>query len=408
MPVIGGVAATRAVLALTAALAAALVGSGPAGAAPQVVTVAGTGVPGSSGVGGPVTSARLDQPQGIALDGGGDLFVADTDNCRVEEVPATSGTHYGVAMTAHRLYTVAGTTCAAAAGVGHPTGVAVDGAGDLFVADATGDRVLELGSSRGARLHTVAGTGTPGSAGAGGPATAAQLDDPTGVAADPSGYLFIADTENCRVEEVPAASGTHYGVAMTAGGLYTVAGTGTCGTTGLGGPAAAAQVWNPTAVAVDAQGDLLIADRGAGTLVELATAAGDHYGTSIGAGDLAVVAGAGTYAPYLNDGFPATGYAAEVNVPYGVAVATDGDLYVADTGERVVRVVPAVSGTLFGRQMSAGDLYTVVGALPTGTGGDHTKWVTAAVTTPYGVAVDAKGDVYFSDRGADEVREVRT
>ncbi len=160
-------------------------------------------------------------------------------------------------------------------------------------------------------------------------------------------------------------------------------------------------------MAVDAQGDLLIADRGAGTLVELATAAGDHYGTTIGAGDLAVVAGAGTFAPYLNDGFSATGYAAEVNLPYGLAVAADGDLYVADTYERVVRVVPAVSGTLFGRQMSAGDLYTVVGALPTGTGGDQTKWVTAAVTTPYGIAVDAKGDVYFSDRGADEVREVR-
>jgi hypothetical protein len=393
--------------ALPAVAAATLVASGPSGAAPQVVTVAGNGVPGSSGAGGPATSARLDQPGGIAVDGAGDLFVADTDNCRVVEVPAASGTHYGVAMTAHRLYTVAGTTCAAAHGVGHPTGVAVDGAGDLFVADATGDRVLELGAARGARLHTVAGTGSPGSAGEGGPAAAAQLDDPTGVAVDAAGDLFIADTDNCRVEEVPAASGTRYGVVMTTGGLYTVAGTGTCGMTGLGGPAAAAQLANPTAVAVDAQGDLLIGDRGEGTVVELAAGAGDHYGTTIGAGDLALVVGAGTYAPYLADGFSATGYAAEVNFPYGLAVAADGDLYVADTGERVVRVVPAVSGTLFGRQMSAGDLYTLIGALPTGTGSDQTKWVTAQVTTPYGVAVDAKGDVYFSDRGADEVREVR-
>jgi sugar lactone lactonase YvrE len=392
---------------MPAVLGAALGWPGTAGAAPQVLTVAGTGVAGSSGLGGPATSARLDQPAGIALDGAGDVFVADTDNCRVEEVPAAAGTHYGVAMVAHRLYTVAGTTCTATHAIGYPTGVAVDAAGDLFVADATGDRVLELGAGHGSRLHTVAGTGSPGSAGEGGPAGTAHLDDPTGLAVDPAGDLFIADTENCRVEEVPAAAGTHYGVAMTAGRLYTVAGTGTCGMTGLGGPAGAAELSNPTAVAVDAHGDLLIADRGTGTVVELAAVAGDDYGTTVGAGDLAVVAGLGTYASYLDDGFAATGYAAEVNFPYGLAVAANGDLYLTDSEERVVRVVPAVSGTLFGRQMSAGDLYTVVGALPTGTGDDKTKWVTANVTTPYGIAVDAKGDVYFSDRGADEVREVR-
>jgi len=407
----GGGVAAKVVVALMAALSTAtvstLIASSLAGASPQVVTVAGTGAPGSSGPGGAATSARLDQPSGITLDGAGDLFIADTDNCRVAEVPATSGDHFGLPMTAHHLYVVAGSRCGAGRGVGYPTGVAVDESGDLFIADASGNRVLELAPTQGAKPHVVAGTGTAGAAGVGGPATEAQLHEPTGIGVDGSGDLFIADTENCRVEEVPSSAGTHYGVPMTAGHLYTVAGSGTCGTTGMGGPASAAELQNPTAVALDSAGDLIIGNRGAGNVVEVATASGDHYGTTIGAGDLAVIAGAGTFAPYLDDGFAANGYAAEVNFPYGLAVASNGSLYLADTGERVVRVVPAVSGTVFGTQMSANDLYTVIGALPTGTGSDSTKWVNGHVTTPYGVAVDQQGDVYFSDGGAERVREVR-
>jgi hypothetical protein len=403
--------AAKVVVALMAALSTAtvctLVASSVAGASPQVVTVAGTGAPGSSGAGGVATSARLDQPSGITVDGAGDLFIADTDNCRVAEVPATSGDHFGLTMTAHHLYVVAGSRCGAGRGVGYPTGVAVDGSGDLFIADASGNRVFELASTPGAKPHVVAGTGTAGAAGVGGPASAAQLDEPTGIGVDAAGDLFIADTENCRVAEVPASAGTHYGEPMTAGHLYTVAGSGTCGTTGMGGPASAAELQNPTAIAVDSAGDLIIGNRGAGNVVEVASASGDHYGTTIGAGDAAVIAGAGTFAPYLNDGFAANGYAAEVNFPYGLAVASNGSLYIADTGERVVRVVPAVSGTLFGTQMSANDLYTVIGALPTGTGSTSTKWVNGHVTTPYGVAVDQQGDLYFSDRGGDQVREVR-
>jgi hypothetical protein len=388
-----------------------------AAAAPRPVTVAGTGATGSSGDGGPASAARLDQPSGIAVDASGDLFVADTDNCAVREVPASAGTHYGVAMRAHRIYTVAGVGCTEAKGsVGFPTGVAVDASGDLFIADMTGDRVYELpaagggralsASARAARLVAVAGTGHPGYSGNGGPAASATLDDPTAVAVDAAGDLFIADTSNCVVREVPASATTAYGQAMEARHIYTVAGTGTCGVTGLGGPAATAQLWDPTAVAVDGAGDLLIGDRGYGGVAELAVAAGTYYSTPIGAGDVAIVVGLGIFAPYLTDGLSATGFAAEANFPYGLAVAADGDLFIADTGERVIRVVPQTGGTVFGHAVSAGDLYTVLGAIPTGSNGDATKWVTAQVTTPYGVAVDSSGDLFYSDQGADVVREL--
>ncbi len=300
-------------------LAVPVVTGAPAHAAASVVTVAGTGRPGTSGVGGQAGTAELDGPSGIAVDSSGDLFIADTGACAVDEVPAASGTRYGMAMVAHHLYTVAGGSCGGGSrpgAVGYPTGVAVDHHGDVFVADPTGDRVLELQpgghgtlgpAGRARLLATVAGTGRPGTAGVGGPATAAELDGPTGVAVDTAGDLFLADTDGCQVDEVPVGPGTRDGTAMVAGHLYVVAGTGVCGTAGLGGPATEAQLYTPTAVAVDAAGDLFVADRGAGQVVEEPVVAGTYDGTPLGAGDLGVIAGAGIFAPYLTDGLPARG-----------------------------------------------------------------------------------------------------
>ncbi|HUA94883.1 MAG TPA: hypothetical protein VMB82_05090 [Acidimicrobiales bacterium] len=410
---------TTAMVAVLASLAVPVltgVVGAPAEAAVSVATVAGTGHPGTSGAGGPATAAELDGPTGIAVDAEGDVFVADTGDCGVDEIPAREGTRYGVAMQAHHLYTVAGGRCGNRSGaVGYPTGVAVGPSGDVFVADATGERVLvlrpggrgPLGPTARARLvTTVAGTGRPGTAGVGGPGKEAELDGPTGVAVDAGGDLFVADTVACQVDEVPATTGTRQGTSMQAGHLYVVAGTGVCGTAGLGGPADQAELYTPTAVTVDAAGDLFVADRGAGQVVEEPVVGGTYYGTPLGAGDLGVIAGAGILAPYLADGLPARGTTAEINFPYGLAVAPDGDLYVTDTSSRAIRQLPAVAGSPFGRPVNPGDLYTLVGAVPTGNNDTSTRWIVTQVTTPYGVAVAPDGDVLFSDRGADVVREV--
>ena len=374
----------RGLLAVAAlVVAGGVAGSPPSGAAAtgqvsttaRVVTVAGDGRPGGGGDGGPAVAASLDRPAGITVDAAGDLFIADTGECAVREVPAASGTQYGMAMTAHRIYTVAGSGCGGSGGIGYVTGVAVDGAGNLYVADATGNRIFELAASggrhlgaagRARQLRVVAGDGTAGFAGDGGPALSAELDDPTGVAVDGAGDLYIADTGNCRARMVPAAAGTFYGVAMEAHRIYTVAGTGICGLTGIGGPALSAELWTPTAVAVRATGDLVIADRGAGYVLQVPKTAGTYFGEALGAGDLGFAAGAGIYAPYLTDGLPALGTTAELNFPYGLAVGPAGVLVVSDTGEKVIREDPSVDGTSSGAPSPPGTSTRWPGPCPPG------------------------------------------
>jgi hypothetical protein len=197
---------------------------------------------------------------------------------------------------------------------------------------------------------------------------------------------------------------------MTAGNLYTVAGTGVCGSAGQGGPVAAAQLWNPVAVAVDSAGDLLVADNGDQSVLLAPTRGGTFYGSAVGAGDIGVVVGGtGGYQPYLQDGLPATGVTAELNDPRGLAIGPTGALFVTDGLMRVIRVVPSATGVLLRRTMSAGDLYSVAGALPVTTAagpGDGTRWVLTRMGTPVGIAVAASGNVYYSDASLDTVRMI--
>ena len=332
-------------------------------------------------------------------------------------------------MTRARLLVVAGDGCGRAVGpvggaarksaIGSAQGLAVDASGDLFIADTSGDRVLEVPAATGTRLgrrlvaghlYALAGAGAPGAA-SGAPR---GLDSPEGLAVDASGDLFIADTGHCEVQEVPATAGTRFGVAMRAGGLYTVAGSGACGTvagasmaTGDGGPALGAVLWTPSAVAVDASGNLFIADRGNDSVREVAAVPGTAGGGPVAPDDIATVAGAGSgYGPYLVDGLSATGPTAGLNFASGLAVDARGDLFVADRYDRAVREVAGTSGTSFGRVVTAGDLYTLVGAVPTGSTGNGTRWVAGRVTYPSGVAVAPSGAVVFTDRGANEVKVV--
>ena len=174
-----------------------------------------------------------------------------------------------------------------------------------------------------------------------------------------------------------------------------MAGTGVCGTQGQGGPLASAELWDPVAVAVDGTGDLLVADSGDQSVLLAPASGGTFYGTPVGTGDLGVVVGGtGSYGPYLADGLAATGVAAELNDPRGLAVGHDGALFVTDGFMHVSRVVPAGTGSLLGRPMTAGDLYTAAGALPVTTAqgtGDGTRWVLIRMATPSGVVVSAPG-----------------
>jgi NHL repeat len=343
----------------------------------------------------------LDGPGGLAYDAAGNLFVADTGHCRVLVVPTRTGVLDGVHGRAGRASTLVGASCTGRGNLGHPSDVAVDGRGDVFIAEPTAQRVQELRA--GARtVVTVAGTGT-GGAGVG------ELNEPTGVAVDGAGDLFIADTANCRVMVLPAVTGTLFGLAVRSGGLSTVAGTGVCGNAGRGGAPRTAQLWDPVAVAFDTAGDLLVADSGdQSVLLAPSGKGGTFYGSTIGAGDIGVVmGGTGSYGPYLVDGLPANGPTAELNDPRGLAVGPTGALFVTDGFMHVIRVVPAASETLFGTPMKAGDLYTVAGALPAATAAgsnDGTKWKRTHMGTPVGVAVNATGALAYADATQDTVR----
>ncbi len=377
-------------------------------------TLAGTGTPGFDGNDRTATDAELNDPGGIAEDASGDLFIADTGNCRVQEIPARTGRAFATMVHQGELVTVAGGSCRNRADP-PPTAVAVDGVGDLFVAYGPANRVEELParSSRQFGLHltagklvAVAGTGTPGFAGDGGTAPTAQLDDPTGVAVDGSGNVFISDTANCRLRVVAATTGTRFGTAMTEGHLYTVAGNGICGSSGDGGPSLQAELWDPGALAMGPGGQVFVADQGNRTIRVLAPQTGTYFGVSLIAGELGTVAGAGSYGAYLTDGLSAIGGLPEINFPTGIALDREGDLYIADGEMHVIRFVAASATKLRGSPVQADDMYTAAGAASTGTLHDRTSWVQTRMIDPTGVAVGPGDRLIFSDAAANVVREL--
>ena len=289
-----------------------------------ITTVAGTGADGSQvsdGDGGPATAALLAFPESVALDGAGNLFIADTRNHRVRRVDAATGVITAVAGTIGAGFGGDGGPATAAL-LAFPRGVALDGAGNLFIADSSNDRVRRVDAASGV-ITTVAGTGKDGSQvsdGDGGPATAALLASPESVALDGAGNLFIADLGNSRVRRVDAATGV----------ITTVAGAGAAGFGGDGGPATAALLAFPNGVALDGAGNLFIADSSNDRVrrVDAAT------------GVITTVAGTGVEG-FSGDGGPAT--AARLWGPRGVALDEAGDLFIADADNNRVRRVAGVA-----------------------------------------------------------------
>ncbi|MCM3494635.1 S-layer homology domain-containing protein [Paenibacillus lactis] len=332
-----------------------------------ISTVAGNGTAGSSGDGGAAWMAQLNYPYGVAVDSGGNLYIADTLNHRVRKVDASGN-----------INTVAGNGTAGSSGDGgaaasaqlnKPFGVAVDSGGNLYIADTLNHRVRKVDTS--GNISTVAGNGTAGSSGDGGAAASAQLNKPYGVAVDSGGNLYIADTFNHRIRKVDAS-----------GNISTVAGTGTAGNPGEGEFATSANIKYPYGVAVDSGGNLFyVADDGSSRVRKVDAS-----------GKISTVAGNGTAGSSGDGGAAAL---AQLYLPYGVAVDSGGNLYIADTYNQRVRKVDA-----------SGNISTVAGNGTAGSSGDGGAAALAQLNFPFGVAVDSGGILYIADTNNNRVRKV--
>jgi streptogramin lyase len=367
------------------------VGSAPLAAfGPGTIsTVAGTydaqltqsGMGGYSGDGGPATSAQLFYPLGVAFDGAGNLYIADQENLVVRKV-TPAGT----------ITTVAGSHTLGLSGDGGPatsakflsvTAVAADGAGNLFVADYQAGVIRKV--TPGGTISTVAGDYSLGFGygGDGGPATSAQLWYPIGIAVDGVGNIYIADEVNQVIRKV-----------VPGGTITTVAGNNNLnhGYSGDGGPATAAQLWNPEAVAVDGAGNLYIADWGNSVIRKVTPN-----------GMITTVAGVAGQYGYSGDNGPAT--AALLYSPTGVAVDGAGDLYIVDYWNFVIRKV-STSGII----TTVAGLYQCCkgpGNLPYGGyGGDGGPATSARLDGAWGIALDPLGNLYIADQFNNLVRKV--
>lgn len=338
-----------------------------------LTVVAGNGSMGYSGDGGPATSAALNRPEGVFVDGSGNIFIADTDNNVVREVVASTGNIQTVAGNGTPGYSGDG-SAATAAQLSDPYGVFVDASGNIFIADTDNNVIREVVASS-LNIQTVVGNGTGGYGGDGATAALAELDMPEGVFVDASGNIFVADTDNSVIREVTASNGQ---IQTVAGTYYAFADT--CNDSGDGGTATSAYLCLPSSVFVDSSANLFIAD----TLNQAIR--------EVSSGTITTVAGTLGTSGYTGNGAAATG--AELNYPGGVVVDSAGDIYIADTDNYLVREVTASNGFI---QNFAGNNTLAYS-------GDGGPALDASLNSPGGVSVDSAGNIYITDTDNSVIR----
>jgi len=297
-----------------------------------ITTFAGNGTAAFAGDGGSASNASLNGPSGVVLDALGNLYVTDTNNNRVRKVDTNAV-----------ITTFAGNGTAAFAGDGgsavsaslnSPTGLVLDANGNLYISDTANNCIREVDVT--SKITTFAGNATtPGYGGDGGPATKANLNAPKRIATDPTGNLYIADTNNNRVRKVD-----------TNGVITTFAGNGTAVFAGDGGPASNASLSAPSDIILDALGNLYIADTNNNRVRKVDTN-----------GVITTFAGNGT-AAFAGDGGPAS--SASLSAPSSIAVDKTGILYISDTANNRIRSVSGV-GVITTAAGSGGGSFQIVG-----------------------------------------------
>lgn len=337
-----------------------------------ISTVAGNGEGGFSGDNGPATSAQIYFPNGIAVGLDNSLYIADTYNNRIRKVDGNAQVITTIAGNGSVGFS--GDGPATAAQLNNPYGIAVGPDNSIYIGDTYNYRILKVDANTQVAT-TIVGGGTAGLfSGDNGPATTAQLNSPYGIAMGPDNSVYIADTYNQRIRKIDAATKV----------ITTVAGNGQRGGSGDNGPATAAQLNYPSGIAVGSDNSLYIVD---------------HLNNRIRKVDSKtqiITTVAGTSEGFSGDNGPAT--AAQLAEPYGIGVGPDNSLYIADTGNRRIRKIDANTQVIT----------TIVGNGSPGASGDNGPATAALLNRPVGVAVGPGPDypLYIVDSLNDSIRKV--
>ncbi|MBI1354803.1 MAG: hypothetical protein GC160_10680 [Acidobacteria bacterium] len=337
-------------------------------AAAEVKTLAGTGVSGATGDGGPAVKAQVGNPYGLTIGPDGALYVCEIDTHRIRRIDLKTGKISTVAGTGEKGYSGDGGP-ALAAKLNEPYEIRFDKAGNMLFVEMKNAIVRQVDKKTG-KISTVAGTGVGGFSGDGGPATKAQLNQPHSIALDPAGDLYIADIANHRIRKV----------TMKTGVISTFAGTGVAEPTPDGAPVAGTPLNGPRTMTFSKSGDMFLALRQGNAVYRLdwKTQTWRH------------LAGTGEKG-YTGDGGPAK--QATLSGPKGIEVGPDGGVYIADTESHTIRRIDLKSGLI--------ETVVGIGERRDGPDGDPLQ---CGLARPHGVYVDAKGNVYIGDSENHRVR----
>ncbi len=332
----------------------------------------------------PALNAELYSPTGVVKDGAGNLYIADSGHNRIRMVSASTGQISTVAGTGTASYT-GDNAAATAATLNTPCGIALDGAGNLYIAD-TGNNVIRRVDAVTHVITTVAGNGS-GLLGFGGDGSLATsgtvlLDGPQGIAVDAAGDLYISDTNNQVVREVTASTGD---INTIAGEYFGPFGNGVGGYNGDGALATASTLNRPYAVAFDAAGDVFIADTDNNRIREI----------NATTRTISTVAGTGVTGATGDNGLAT---AAELDAPTGIALDPAGDLYIGDTQNSRIRKVNFASGYINTVAVSGGEYLLDTDSIAN----------TISVKGPQGLLVDANGNVFFASTLSMQVWEIES
>ena len=360
-------------VAVATAAVSAFAAAAPAHAATgDISTVAGTGTGGYNIAddGGDATLAQIYNPFGMAVDSDGNLFITDYTNNRIRKVTA-GGIITTVAGGGSGGYGEGG--LATAAELNGPNDVAVDAAGNLYIADAGNNRIRKVDHIT-RNITTIAGTGASSFGGDGFAATLATLNYPDSVSLDSAGNLYIADYYNHRIRKVTAATGI----------ITTVAGSGSQGNTGDGLAATAATLNRPLDAIVDSAGNIYIADFG------------NNRVRKVTAGSGIITAFAGSNATgFTGDGDVATGATFGGQVGY-LALDGDGNLYIPDYDNNRIRKITA----------STGIITTVAGIGSRASSGDNGAATAAELNGPWAIEFNTAGDLFIAEYDGNTIRKV--